>query len=205
MAWTGQNRNHRRTRFSVHTGQIPMGLKDKIVRHYDVLSPYYKELWGIHIHHGYWKTGNETKEQAQEQLIRELISRADIKNGVRVLDVGCGIGGTAIYLHKALGAKVTGITISPNQIEIGNKLARRKNAKIKLMLIDADRFNLDNNFDREFDIIWSVEAISHFHKKASFFSFILPFIKDRRQIGCSRLVQIKYFDRNRGTKIHKAN
>jgi len=152
-----------------YNNKISMDLKDKIVQHYDVLSPYYKELWGIHIHHGYWKTGNETKEQAQEQLIKELISRAGIKNGARILDAGCGIGGTAIYLHKTLGAKVTGITISPNQIEMGNKLARENKAKIKLMLIDADQFNCDNNFEHEFDVIWSVEAISHFHKKANFF------------------------------------
>jgi tocopherol O-methyltransferase len=146
-----------------------MDLKDKIIRHYDVVSPYYKELWGVHIHHGYWKTGDETKEQAQVQLIKELIARADIKNGARVLDVGCGVGGTSIYLHKTLGAKVTGITISPAQIEIGNKLARDSHAKIKLMLMDASRLGLADHVGRSFDVVWSVEAISHFNKKADFF------------------------------------
>jgi len=146
-----------------------MSLKNKIIQHYDVLSSYYKELWGIHIHHGYWKTGHETKAQAQEQLIKELISRAEIKKGARVLDIGCGIGGTSIYLHKTLGAKVTGITISPKQIEIANKLARENNAKIKLMLLDADRRNLEKNFDHKFDVVWFVESISHFEKKADVF------------------------------------
>lgn len=75
-------------------------LKDQITHHYDELSPYYRDMWGVHIHHGYWKTGLETKEEAQEQLINELISRARIAKSKRILDVGCGLGGTALYLNK---------------------------------------------------------------------------------------------------------
>jgi tocopherol O-methyltransferase len=115
-----------------------MLLKDKIVQHYDELSPYYKDLWGVHIHHGFWNTATKTKEEAQEQLIRELIFRAEIENGARILDVGCGLGGTAIYLNKALGANVTGITIFPVQIDIANNLARNCDADIRLVLMDAE-------------------------------------------------------------------
>src|SRR5579859_1009243 len=142
-----------------------MVLKDEIIRHYDELSPYYKDLWGVHIHHGYWNTGKETKEEAQEQLIRELISRAEIRRGARILDVGCGLGGTAIYLNKALGASVTGITISPTQIAIGSNLARHCGADVRLVLMDAETIEMNDRFD----IVWSVEAISHLNEKRNFF------------------------------------
>jgi SAM-dependent methyltransferase len=100
-----------------------MHIKDQIVRHHDELSPFYKDAWGVHIHHGYWNTATETKEAAQEQLIRELIDRAKIKNGTHILDIGCGLGGSANFFSKTLGARITGITISPVHVLIGNNLA----------------------------------------------------------------------------------
>ena len=141
-----------------------MTLKARIARHYDELSPYYKDLWGVHIHHGYWSTGRETKEEAQEQLIRELIARARIERGARVLDVGCGLGGTAIYLNKVLGATVTGITISPTQVELGSTLAKYNGADVRLLLMDAEAIEIEDRFD----IVWSVEAISHLARRRHF-------------------------------------
>jgi tocopherol O-methyltransferase len=134
-----------------------MLLKDRIVQHYDELSPFYRDIWGVHIHHGYWRNGSETKEEAQEQLIKELIARAEIKNGSRVLDVGCGMGGSAVFLSELLGAHVTGITISPVQVEIGNALARHCGADVRIVQMDAESLALEDRFD----VVWSVEAISH--------------------------------------------
>jgi tocopherol O-methyltransferase len=134
-----------------------MLLKDRIIQHYDELSPFYRDIWGVHIHHGYWKNGTETKEDAQEQLIKELITRAEIKSGCRVLDIGCGMGGSAIFLSEVLGARVTGITISPVQVEIGNTLAQQRGADVRLMEMDAQSLAMEDRFD----VVWSVEAISH--------------------------------------------
>jgi tocopherol O-methyltransferase len=134
-----------------------MLLKDRIVQHYDELSPFYKDIWGVHIHHGYWKNGTETKEDAQEQLIKELIARANIRNGCRILDVGCGLGGSAIFLSKILSARTTGITISPVQVAIGNALAREQRVDVQLMEMDAEALDIKDRFD----VVWSVEAISH--------------------------------------------
>jgi tocopherol O-methyltransferase len=142
--------------------EVSMLLKDRIVQHYDELSPFYKDIWGVHIHHGYWKNGTETKEDAQEQLIKELIARAKIKNGCRILDVGCGLGGSAIFLSEILGAHITGITISPVQVAIGNALARERGVDVQLMQMDAEALDMQDRFD----VVWSVEAISHLSKRA---------------------------------------
>jgi tocopherol O-methyltransferase len=123
---------------------------------------------GIHIHHGYWKLGTETKEEAQEQLIRELVARAQIERGARILDVGCGLGGTAVFLNKALGADVTGITISSTQVELGNALICQNRANARVLLMDAEALELDQHFD----VVWSVEAISHLSNKRECFRSI---------------------------------
>ncbi|MBI3305747.1 hypothetical protein HYZ82_01275 [Candidatus Nomurabacteria bacterium] len=49
--------------------------KERVIQHYDFVSPFYSSLWGVHIHHGYWETGKETKEDAQENLTKLLINR----------------------------------------------------------------------------------------------------------------------------------
>ncbi|EPE05510.1 methyltransferase domain-containing protein [Ophiostoma piceae UAMH 11346] len=104
-------------------------LKDRIKLHYDLASDYYLSLWGEHIHHGYWPTdeskAGESKEVAQANLIQLLLDVSGLKDkkDLRVLDVGCGVGGTSRYLAAHLGATVTGITISTRQVELATKLA----------------------------------------------------------------------------------
>ena len=61
---------------------------------FDLASPYFKQLWGEHIHHGYWISGKESKEEAAQNLIDLLIEKSRLKPKSKVLDVGCGIGGT---------------------------------------------------------------------------------------------------------------
>ncbi len=51
----------------------------KIQEHHDLASPYYEKLWGQHIHHGYWITGKENKEEASQNLIEVLINKSGLK------------------------------------------------------------------------------------------------------------------------------
>ena len=87
----------------------------KIAEHYNLISPYYHSLWGEHLHHGYWVTGKETKEEAQLALTKHLVDVADIKSGSKILDVGCGFGASSIYLAKNYKAETTGITGQTNK------------------------------------------------------------------------------------------
>jgi tocopherol O-methyltransferase len=80
---------------------------EAVREHYDRLSVFYRALWGEHIHHGYWEDV-ETPSTAQEKLIERLASLAGIKPGSRVLDVGCGLGGSALWLARHLGCSVLG-------------------------------------------------------------------------------------------------
>jgi tocopherol O-methyltransferase len=77
---------------------------------------------GEHIHHGYFLTPEDTKEKAQLQLIDLLLERSALPKGSKVLDVGCGIGGTSRFLAKSHDCAVTGVTISGRQVEIAKKI-----------------------------------------------------------------------------------
>lgn len=147
--------------------------KEKIRDHYDRVSPYYHSLWGEHLHHGYWTRGDETKEQAQLQLIEHLARVAGISPGSRILDVGCGFGASSIYLTKNYNAEATGITISPVQVEIANQASVAQKANAKFLLMDAQAMN----FDHSFDVVWSVESISHYQDREKFFASAAKLLK----------------------------
>ncbi len=139
-------------------------IKGKIQKFYDIISPYWVELWGEHIHDGYYITGRESKEEAQENLIRLLAEKADIKKGSKILDVGCGIGGTSIYLAKHFDAHTTGITLSAVQVRMAEERARGLDTDSNFQVMDAERMNFRNPFD----VLWIVGALTHFTNQENF-------------------------------------
>lgn len=112
--------------------------------------------------------------------------------GAKVLDVGCGIGGTSRYLASILGYTVTGITISTKQVEMATRLTKSEAAKddksltdqepdadgflrigkgkVKFLELDAEKMGDVFATQREsFDAVWICEALSHFPNKPLFF------------------------------------
>jgi cyclopropane fatty-acyl-phospholipid synthase-like methyltransferase len=147
--------------------------KQKIIKHYDVISPYYRFLWGEHIHHGYWVRGDESKEKAQLQLIEHLAQRANVRPGSDILDIGCGMGASSLHLAKTYHANATGITISQVQVEIAKKAAAAEHLNAKFLSMDAEAMAFQN----QFDLLWCVESISHFERREEFFTSAARLLK----------------------------
>lgn len=157
---------------------------------------------GEHIHHGYFLSPTDTKEEAQRQLIRLLLNLSGLDSGSSVLDVGCGIGGTARYLAKHLGCRVTGITISGRQVEIANQLSRKEagvdraevdaegflkigNGSVCFVELDAERMDAFFSKSSEkttFDCVWISEAMSHLPDKELFFQSASQLLTERGKL-----------------------
>jgi tocopherol O-methyltransferase len=140
--------------------------KERISEFYDFVSAHFHELWGEHLHHGYWIRGDDTKERAQIQLIEHLAHLTKIRPGSKVLDVGCGTGASSIYLAKHYNVEATGITISSVQVGLANQAAAREHVNATFLLMDAEAMNFENLFD----VVWSVESISHYQNIRRFFA-----------------------------------
>lgn len=127
-----------------------------------------ERLWGEHIHLGFYPLHkNIDFREAKINFVHELVSWSGLDRlpkGSRILDVGCGIGGSSRILAKYYGFNVTGITISPAQVKRAIELTPNElNCNFKVM--DA----LDLKFeDGSFDGIWSVEAGAHMNDKSKF-------------------------------------
>lgn len=144
----------------------PVDLRE-IRSHYDQLSSLYRRLWGEHLHHGYWENG-ETIAQAQIRLMERLAERAGVSHGASVLDIGCGIGGSALWLARQFDCRVTGFTISPVQAAMANREAKRRgvNRQVCVIVQDANQWEPE---PQSVDLVWILESSEHFPDKKRFF------------------------------------
>ena len=143
--------------------------------HYDRATPFYRLLWGPHIHHGLWSEEDAARRlpeasprAAQEQLTDTLAELASIDHGQRVLDVGCGMGGSSIRLARRLGCRVTGITLSGVQRRwaAASAVLQGAGGTVTFQRADAETIEFD---EASFDAVWSIECTEHFFDKAAFF------------------------------------
>src|SRR5436305_1557670 len=93
---------------------LPQTARD-VSGHYDELDRAYRDIWGEHVHHGYWVSGRESPAEAAEALVRLVADRLDPHPGQEVCDIGCGYGATGGWLAEHRRVRVTGFTISEAQ------------------------------------------------------------------------------------------
>ena len=128
-----------------------------------------ERLWGEHIHLGFYAPGKKNIDfrEAKVQFVHKLVKWSgldQLPKGSRILDVGCGIGGSSRILAKHYGFNVTGITISPAQVKRARELTPSA-LNCNFQVMDA----LDLKFeDGTFDAVWSVEAGAHMNDKVKF-------------------------------------
>ena len=138
--------------------------KERVRDFYDTVSPYFRDLWGEHLHDGYYAEGDETKEVAQDKLVAYLADRAGIEAGTSGLDVGCGMGATSVWLARERECRMTGVTLSPVQVEVARKLAERERVDARFEVADAETLE----FEPGFDFLWMVGVLGHLEDQRAF-------------------------------------
>lgn len=140
---------------------------------YDASSGLWESIWGEHMHHGYYgKNGNYKldRRQAQIELIEELLLWSGYQSSnppQNMLDVGCGIGGSTLYLAEKFGCQATGITLSPVQASRATDRAVEASLDSRVSFAVADALAMPFE-DHTFDLVWSLESGEHMPDKAKF-------------------------------------
>tara|TARA_B100001057_G_C22818226_1_gene938337 strand:+ start:126 stop:1334 length:1209 start_codon:yes stop_codon:yes gene_type:complete len=140
-----------------------IALSSKRVRHhYDVGNDFYKKWLDNDMMYScaYFKSGKKTLEEAQYDKKEHIRKKLDLKDGEKVLDIGCGWGGMAIHLAQKNNVHVTGISLSPEQLKIAKERAE------KLQISDKVEFKLCDYRDlkEKFDKIVSIGMLEHVGK-----------------------------------------
>jgi MPBQ/MSBQ methyltransferase len=145
-----------------------------------------ERLWGDHVHLGYY--GNPPRScdfrRAKNDFVHELVRWSGLDQmppGSRVLDVGCGIGGSARLLALEYGFDVLGISISPAQIERSRSLTPAElSNRCRFAVMDALDLDLS---DGGFDAVWSVEAAPHMPDKQRYADELLRMLAPQGRLA----------------------
>lgn len=119
------------------------------------------------LHFGYWDNTTSNLTSALEKENEVLARLANIKRSDKILDVGCGVGGSTIFIAKKFGCKATGITLSKKQVSSALKNAKDNNVENLTEFLEMD-FHKTNFEDNSFDVVWAIESICHSDNKALF-------------------------------------
>lgn len=147
-------------------------LRKRIGDFYDRSSLLWEQVWGEHMHHGwYGPEGSDRKDdrQAQIDLLDQVLAWAGVGQPRTVLDVGCGIGGSSFYLAERYEARVTGVTLSPVQAGRARTRAVQRGMESATDFLVADAHDLPFA-DESFDLVWSMESAEHMEDKERFLS-----------------------------------
>ncbi|MCU0541991.1 MAG: methyltransferase domain-containing protein [Oscillatoriaceae cyanobacterium Prado104] len=134
--------------------------------------------WGEHIHLGHYGNPPQRKDflTAKSDFVHEMVRWGGLDKLPRdttVLDVGCGIGGSSRILARDYNFKVTGITISPQQVKRAAELTP-EGVGAQFRVDDAMALSYP---DASFDVVWSIEAGPHMPDKAIFARELLRVLK----------------------------
>ncbi|MFM9827547.1 MAG: class I SAM-dependent methyltransferase [Sphingomonas sp.] len=142
-------------------GRINMARRAKrnVAHHYDLSDRLYDLFLDADRQYScaYFTDPANTLEQAQSDKKAHIAAKLALAPGMRVLDIGCGWGGMALYLHEKTGAEVLGVTLSEEQLKVARERAEAAGVadKVKFELIDY------RHVTGKFDRIVSVGMFEH--------------------------------------------
>lgn len=130
-----------------------------VAHHYDLSGELYELFLDADRQYScaYFKSDDDDIELAQRQKRRHIAAKMAIEPGMKVLDIGSGWGGMALYLAKTFDCEVVGVTLSTEQYRVANERAREAG------LADRCRFEFQDyrELDEQFDRIVSVGMLEH--------------------------------------------
>jgi cyclopropane-fatty-acyl-phospholipid synthase len=105
----------------------------------------------------YYRDPSNSLEKAQLDKKAHIAAKLNLKPGMKVLDIGCGWGGLALYLNRHYGVEVLGVALAPDQIQFSNERAAELGVSDKVKFELKDYRDVEGQFDR----ITNVGLIEH--------------------------------------------
>lgn len=142
-------------------------MTENVETYYDETYKSYVRGWSSsHFHMGIWDNGVKSHEDSLVRTVEEVANSLNLSSDDIVLDAGCGVGGSSVYLAQKYGCKVIGIANSHVLIDAANeKLKNFSNLDLSFQYMD---FNNTTFEDSTFTAIFGLESVSHSVDKEQF-------------------------------------
>ncbi len=156
-------RRERRWAFirDINKDRVALEVEKANEQHYEVPSEFFTYCLGPRMKYSsaYYPKGSETLAEAEEAMLALVCDRAELYDGMKFLDLGCGWGSLSLYVaEKFPNAQVLGVSNSNSQREfILAKAASRGLKNIQIITRDMNELTLQEKFDR----IASIEMFEH--------------------------------------------
>ena len=152
--------------------------------YYDLVTIFYEWGWCESFHFAY-RFANETFYEAIRRHEYELASKLGINRpDMKVLDVGCGIGGPLRNIGRFSKADITGVTLNQYQVHRGNELCQRDPVIAgKCRLVHGDFMSLPFS-DGQFDAAYAIDATCHAPDRLGVFREVFRALKPGSTFAC---------------------
>lgn len=146
---------------------------EAIKKYYSDTQFEYKLVWNWRskqapaLHFGYYDEKATNHHRAVIRANEVLAEMGNIEQGSRIIDAGCGLGHSTLWLAEHFNAHVTGITIVPKQVETMRKFIE-KNGITNVDFLEASYFNMPFE-NTSIDVVWAIEAVCHAKDKLQFY------------------------------------
>ncbi|WP_394833363.1 methyltransferase domain-containing protein [Pendulispora rubella] len=131
---------------------------DAVAKHYDLTTDATHLVMGDHMHFGLFANQDDSLAKATVGMVDFAVAGCGLGKHSHVLDVGCGSGSAAIYLHEKFGCRVTGISTSARGIELARKNAVGRGDAFEFVVADALRTGLPAE---SCDMVFIMETACH--------------------------------------------
>lgn len=166
----------------------------QIIDYYEQCHHSYRDAWGMdknmQLNLGLWKKGTKNLAVALVNLNREIAQLGEINAKHHVLDAGCGVGGTAIFLAKNFGCQVTGISLTPSQVQMAKENAKKSGVE-NLLHFEEGNFMHTRFEDESFTHIIGMESICYAEPKKDFLKEAYRLLKPGGKIVLAENLQAK--------------
>lgn len=151
-------------------------------QHYEIPAAFFEKVLGGHLKYSsaLWNTGVTSLAQAEADMLAVTARRADIKDGMDILELGCGWGSLTLWnAERYPNSRITAVSNSVSQRRfIENRCRERGLVNVQVITADMNHFSTDRRFDR----IVSVEMFEHMRNWASLLARIDAWLNDSGRV-----------------------
>ncbi len=152
----------------------------QIIAYYEHCESNYRDVWDLDqslaMHFGFWDQTTATLPDALRRENEIVADLAQVRSKDRVLDAGCGVGGTSIFLAEKYGCRSVGINVCEKHVAQAIQHARQRKTT-PLPKFETCDFTKTSFSNESFDVILAIESVCHTPKKADFITEAFRLLK----------------------------